>query len=94
MHEVRVGARAEQLRVAVGKVAVAAPELGDLGRTDEREVHRPEEDHLPLATVRLVRDRLELFTLLQAHDRLELELRKAISNRQHLSSSNFEHKQS
>jgi hypothetical protein len=40
---------AEHLRVAVGEVALALAELRDLGRADEREVHRPEEEHQPLA---------------------------------------------
>jgi hypothetical protein len=51
VHVVRVGAGPEHLRVALGKLGILPSELGDLGRANEREVHRPEEDDLPFARV-------------------------------------------
>ena len=43
----RVGAGAEDDRVAVLEVAMTLAELRDLGGTAEGELHRPEEDDLP-----------------------------------------------
>jgi hypothetical protein len=62
---------------------VDVPELGNLGRADEREVHRPEEEDAPLAGVRRVGDLLELLAVLGAHDGLELELGQLVSDGQH-----------
>ena len=81
-----VGARAQHLRVAILELAVLLAELRDLGRADEREVLRPEEDDLPLARVVVVGDVLELLALLEAHGGLELERGELVSNGQHVCS--------
>src|SRR5262249_19862834 len=82
-------ARAENLGVTFEELAVLLSELRDLGRADEGEVHRPEEDDLPLAREVLVGDVLELLALLQAHRRLEVERGKLVSNGQHRLSRSF-----
>src|SRR5262249_39703852 len=87
--EVRVGARAEDLGVALMELAVLLSELGDLGGADEGEVHGPEEDDLPLAREVLVGDVLELLALLEAHRGLEVECGKLVSDRQHCPSRSF-----
>jgi hypothetical protein len=51
VHELAVGGHAVEHRVAVLELAVQLAEGGDLGRADEGEVLRPEEDDLPLAGV-------------------------------------------
>ena len=51
VHELRVGADAVELRVAVAELLVELAEGRDLGRADEGEVLRPEEEDLPLAGV-------------------------------------------
>src|SRR5882672_8088389 len=84
--EVRVSARAQNLRVAVDEVFVALAELGDLRRADECEIHRPEKDHLPLAAVRALGDLLKLFPFLQTHYSVQFEIRKLLSNCQHSNS--------
>src|SRR5262244_475075 len=83
VHEVGVGARAEDLSITLEELVVLLPELGDLGGADEGEVHGPEEDDLPLARVVLLGDVLELLALLQAHRSLEVERRKLVSYGQH-----------
>ena len=60
MRELVVDRAAEDLRVAVLEVLVELAEGGDLGGADKREVLRVEEDHAPLASVRLVGDGLEV----------------------------------
>src|SRR5215831_10000255 len=65
---------------------MALAELGDLGRTDEREVHGPAEDHQPLAREALVRHPRELMIPLQTHRGLQIEVGKAVTDRQHGSS--------
>src|SRR5262245_42192273 len=82
--EMRVRAQAQDLRVALDEVLVALAELGDLRRADEREIHRPKKDHLPLAQVRALGDLLKLLLLLQTNYRVQLEIRKFLSNCQHL----------
>jgi hypothetical protein len=81
--EVGVGAHAEHLSVPILEVAVALAELGDLGGTDEREVHGPGEQHQPLAGVAPVRDLLELAALLDVDGGLQVELGDAVSDGQH-----------
>jgi len=83
---VRVRAHTQHLRTALREVGMSSSELGDLGWTDEREVHRPEEDDEPPARGRVIRHLLELAAVLQAHDRLELELWKLVTNGQHVPS--------
>src|SRR5262245_46392074 len=61
-------------------------ELAHLGRTDEREVHGPAEDHQPLAREALVRHPRELMIPLQTHRGLQIEVGKAVTDRQHGSS--------
>jgi hypothetical protein len=80
---VRVRAGAEHLGVAVLEVAVALAELGDLGRADEREVHRPEEHDLPLARIRRIRDLLELLALVAADRGLQAERGERVADREH-----------
>src|SRR5262245_47234359 len=80
---VRVRADTEHLGPAGPELGRPPPELRDLGRTDEREIHRPEEDDLPLAWVRLLVDLLELAAWLRAHDGLEPEGRKGLANAAH-----------
>src|SRR6266540_3799789 len=89
--EMRVRARAQDLRVAVDKVLVALTKFGDLCRADEREIHRPEKDHLPLAQVRALGDLLKLLLLLQTNYRVQLEIRKFLSHCQHSMSSTLPH---
>src|SRR5215475_10902669 len=86
VNEMRVRACAQDLRVAVDKVLVALAKLGDLCRADEGEIHRPEKDHLPLASVRALSDLLKLLPLLQTNYRVQLEIRKFLSNCHHLMS--------
>ena len=47
--EIGVGRRADQDRVAIGEIALEIAIADDLGRADEGEVLRPEEQDLPLA---------------------------------------------
>jgi hypothetical protein len=54
-----IGAAAQDLRVAVGELAVHLAECGDLSGADEGEVLGPEEVDLPFAFVILVSDALE-----------------------------------
>src|SRR5262245_48137325 len=82
--EMRVRARAQDLRVAVDEVLVALAKLGDLCRADECEIHWPEKDHLPLTPVRDLGDLLKLLLLLQPNYRVQLKFRKFLSNCQHL----------
>src|SRR5215510_8202903 len=84
--EMRVRACAQDLRVAVDEVLVALAKLGNLCRADEREIHRPEKDYLPLALVRALGDLLKLLLLLQTNYCIQLETRKFLSNCQHLTS--------
>src|SRR5690606_18937973 len=86
---VGVGAGAEELSVAIGEVLVAPAELGELGRADEREVHGPEEDDLPLARMALVAELGELLAALAAHDGLKVERWEAITDGQHASLLGF-----
>ena len=74
---------AEQLRVAVGELLIQLAERGDFGGAHEGEVHRPEEVDLPLARVACIRDRLELFTLFQAHRGHDGKGGEFISNSKH-----------
>src|SRR4029077_20107989 len=47
MDEVAVGREPEQLRVAIGELAVQLVEADDLGRADEGEILWPREQHQP-----------------------------------------------
>ena len=58
--ELVVGGAAEDLGVAVLELVVELAECGDLGRADEGEVLRVEEDDLPLALVLVEADLLEV----------------------------------
>src|SRR5262249_51219302 len=80
---VGVGADAEDLGAALAEFGRPPAELGDLGRTHEREVHRPEEDDLPLAGERLVVDLAELASGLGGDDRLGPERRKRLAYAAH-----------
>src|SRR5258708_8149975 len=53
MHELGVGRGAVEHRVAVVELAVELAESGDLGRTDEGEVLRPQKHTLPLTNATL-----------------------------------------
>src|SRR6185436_10664907 len=77
--ELAVERQPEYLRVAVGEVAVALAELGDLGRTDEREVERPAEQHQPFAGEALLGELLELLAPLAGDGRGESERRDAVA---------------
>jgi hypothetical protein len=55
VNEFGIRAAAEDLRVALAEFLVELAKCGDLGRTDESEILRPEEVNLPLALVVLVR---------------------------------------
>src|SRR5690606_38750624 len=55
----------------------------DLGRTDEREVLRPEEHHAPLALVGLVVDRLERVLRVQGDAGGELVLGELVTDSKH-----------
>jgi hypothetical protein len=81
--EVGVGARAEHLGVAVGEVLLALAELRDLGRADEGEVHRPEEEDLPLALVALVVDLLNSLPFSRLTTAWSLKRRKLVADGQH-----------
>src|SRR3546814_15499330 len=59
VHELAVGRDADQLRVAVGELAVQGVEADDLGRAHEGEVLGPEEVHAPLAAERRVAQLVE-----------------------------------
>ena len=59
LDEFIVGRAAEDDRVAIGELLAELGEFGDLGRADEGEVLRIEEDDLPLAGKALFRQRLE-----------------------------------
>src|SRR5437868_3582790 len=83
VHVVRVRREAEQLRAALGEVAMAAAELRDLRRTDEREVHRPGEQDQPLAGVAVLIEGGELLTDIEAGDRLQGERGQLVSNGEH-----------
>src|SRR5262245_25573990 len=86
VNEMRIRARAQHLRLTLGEFLVVLAELRDLCRTDECEVHRPEKDHPPPATVRALSDFLKLLTLLQTYDCVQFEIRKFLSNCQHSTS--------
>src|SRR5690606_34949752 len=83
MHELAVDRAAEHLRVAVREVAMLLAELGDLRRTDEREVLRPEEDHEPLAGIASARDGLEGGVQVLGHGGLQRKLGKLVAYGQH-----------
>src|SRR6266853_444237 len=83
MHELGVGRNTVEHRVAVVEVAVELAESGDLGRTDEGEILRPEEHDLPFAGVALVGTILEGGLGVGAHRRLEIEGRKLVTDGQH-----------
>jgi hypothetical protein len=86
--ELGVGRHGQHLAVTVGKLLVQIAETLDLGRADEGEVLRVEENELPLALVRLVGDVDErVFDLVReraAVDSLEVELGELIANAQHV----------
>src|SRR5258705_1844075 len=81
--EVGVGAHPEHLRVALAEVLVPLAELGDLGGTDEGEVHGPGEEHQPLAGIALVADLGEFLASVEADGGLEVELGQTVSDGQH-----------
>src|SRR5262249_30948525 len=83
VNEMRVRARPQHPRVAVDEVLVPLAELGDFGRADEREIHRPEKDHLPLATMHALGYLLKLLPLLKTYYGVQFEIRKFFSNCQH-----------
>src|SRR5207302_9640621 len=83
VHVVRVDGEAEHLGVAIGEVAAAAAELGDLGGAYEGEVHRPGEQHEPLARVAAVGDGGKLTAIFQADHGGEGERRKLVSYGDH-----------
>src|SRR5437879_4305436 len=82
---VRIGAGAEDLRIARLEIADPTSELGDLGRADEGEIHRPIEYDPPFAREASVRDLLELASVLETRDSHEPELRELVTNGQHFS---------
>src|SRR5438093_9510689 len=81
---VRIGPGAEDLRIARLEIADPTSELGDLGRADEGEIHRPIEYDPPFAREASVRDLLELASVLEARDSHEPELRELVANGQHV----------
>src|SRR5882757_6417284 len=83
MHELRIGRGAVEHRVAIVEFAIELAEGGDLGRTDEGEILRPEEHDLPFAGVALVGNILEGSLRIGAHHRFEVEGRKLVANGQH-----------
>jgi hypothetical protein len=80
VHELRVGAAAENLGVTVLEFLVELAEGGDLRGAHEGEILRPEEVNLPLVFVRFVRNRLESLALVQTHGRLQRKGRELLSN--------------
>src|SRR6266851_4613660 len=83
VHELGVGRGAVEHRVAIVELAVELAEGGDLGRTDEGEILRPEEHDLPLAGIALVGNVLEGGPGVGAHHRFEIEGRKLVADGQH-----------
>src|SRR4051812_19348569 len=88
VHELAIGGDAVDHRVTVGELARQLGEGRDLGRADEGEVLRPEEDDLPLAGIGLGGDLGE--GLAGAAEALraglhggELESRELVANGQH-----------
>src|SRR5216684_5384321 len=83
VHELGIGRGAVEHRVAVVELAAELAEGGDLGRTDEGEILRPEEHDLPLAGSALVGNVLEGGPGVGAHHRLEVEGGKLVADGQH-----------
>src|SRR4029453_4547355 len=83
VHELGIGGDAVDDGVTLVERLVELAEGGDLGRTDESEVLRPEEHDLPFAGVALVGHLLEGRLRIGAHHRLEIEGRKLVANGQH-----------
>src|SRR5882757_8901212 len=83
VHEFRVRRHAVDYRVALVERLVELAEGGDLGRTDEGEILRPEEHDLPFAGFALVGNLLEGSLRIGAHHRFEVEGRKLVANGQH-----------
>src|ERR1700687_6226240 len=82
--EVGVVAHAEHLRIAVLEIAVPLAELDDLGRADEREVHRPGEEDQPAPGIAPVGDLREFTALLEADGGLQVALGETVANGQHI----------
>jgi hypothetical protein len=84
-----VGRTAQHHGVAVVEITRQRGELGDLGRADEGEVLRIEEDDLPLAVEAVLGDRLErrdavLFVAVEARLHADdLEVRQFLTDAQH-----------
>src|SRR5689334_25274105 len=83
MYVLRVDRDSVDHRITILELAIQLAEGRDLGRTNEGEVLRPEEDDLPLARVGRVADLLEGGLGIGAHHRLEVEGRKLVADGQH-----------
>ena len=83
MHELAVGAAAEDDRVTIGEFAVQLAEGGNLGRADEGEILRPEEIDLPLVRIGVLVDLGKRVLQVGRNGRLDLERGELITNRQH-----------
>jgi hypothetical protein len=80
MHVLAVDAHAEQLRIARPEFLLQPAEGGDLGGTDEGEVLRPEEHHLPLAGEALVGEGAKRALHIVGHHAGERKLRKTTAD--------------
>ena len=80
VHELGIGAAAENLRVAILELMIELAESRDLGGADESEILGPEEIDLPLARVVLARNGLKGLPLIDADCSREGKGRKVLAN--------------
>lgn len=79
VHELRVDAAAQDLGIAVLEFLVQFAERGDLGRSYEGEVFRPEEEDSPFALVVLVGNGFECGVFISGDGSGNTEIRKLLS---------------
>src|SRR3984957_8276017 len=85
MHELAIGARGQDLAIAILELLIQIAEALDLRRANEGEILRIEKHAKPFAFVRVVRDREKgLLDAFGRNSRLEVELRKFIANGKHM----------
>src|SRR6185295_2546830 len=87
VNEFAVDGCAEHLSISIRELAGLAPELRDLGGAHECEILGPEEQHEPLARVRLVVDGRECGVQVLRHGGLQRKLRETVAYGQHVQSS-------
>jgi hypothetical protein len=83
MHELGIGASAEDLRIAISKFLVQLAKRSNFCGTDESEVFGPEEIYLLLAGEALVGDGLESLFLVGVDRGYYFEIRELFSNGKH-----------